>query len=40
MGQYFKVVNKTKRQVMTPSKFDSGSKLMEFSSDGMGIMQA
>ena len=40
MGQYYKVVNTTKRQVMTPHKFDSGSKLMEFSSDGMGIMQA
>ncbi len=39
MGQYFKVVNKTKRQVMCPHKFGSGAKLMEFSSDSMGIMQ-
>ena len=31
MGQYFKVVNKTKRQVMCPHKFGSGAKLMEFS---------
>ena len=35
MGQYFKVVNKTKRQVMCPHKFGSGAKLMEFSSDSI-----
>jgi len=40
MGQYFKVVNTTKKQVMTPHAFGSGAKLMEFSSDSMGIMQA
>ena len=39
MGQYFKVVNTTKKQVMIPHNFGSGAKLMEFSSDGMGIMQ-
>jgi len=39
MGQYFRVVNTTKKQVMIPHKFGSGSKLMEFSSDSMGIMQ-
>jgi hypothetical protein len=39
MGQYFKVVNITKKQVMKPLLFGSGSKLMEFSSDRMSIMQ-
>ena len=39
MGQYFKVVNKSKRQVMCPHKFGSGAKLMEFTSDGMSVMQ-
>ena len=39
MGQYFKVVNLTKKQVIKPLSFGSGSKLMEFSSDGMSIMQ-
>jgi len=39
MGQYFKVVNTTKGQVITPHKFGGGAKLMEFSSDGMGTMQ-
>lgn len=40
MGQYFKVVNTTKEQVITPHKFGNGAKLMEFSSDGMSVMQA
>ena len=39
MGQYYKVVNTTKKQVMIPHSFGSGAKLMEFSSDGMSIMQ-
>lgn len=39
MGQYYKVVNTTKKQVMYPHAFGSGAKLMEFSSDGMSIMQ-
>ena len=39
MGQYYKVVNTTKKQVMIPHSFGSGAKLMEFSSDSMSIMQ-
>ena len=39
MGQYFKVVNITKKEQMRPHNFGSGAKLMEFSSDGMSIMQ-
>ncbi len=39
MGQYYKVVNTTKGEVMTPHAFGSGAKLMEFSSDRMSIMQ-
>lgn len=39
MGQYYKVVNTTKKQVMFAHAFGSGAKLMEFSSDGMSIMQ-
>ena len=39
MGQYYKVVNTTKKQVMIPHSFGSGAKLMEFSSDQMSIMQ-
>ena len=39
MGQYYKVVNTTKKQVMIPHTFGSGAKLMEFSSDQMSIMQ-
>lgn len=39
MGQYYKVVNITKKQVMNPYTFGSGGKLMEFSSDAMSIMQ-
>ena len=39
MGQYYKVVNTTKGEFLEPHSFGSGSKLMEFSSDGMSIMQ-
>jgi len=39
MGQYYKVVNTTKGQTLTPHTFGSGAKLMEFSSDQMSIMQ-
>ena len=39
MGQYFKVVNTTKGQTLNPYSFGSGAKLMEFTSDGMSIMQ-
>lgn len=37
MGQYYKVVNITKKQCLTPSKFDDGSKLLEFIG-GDGVM--
>ena len=40
MGQYYKVVNTTKGQTLTPHAFGSGAKLMEFSSDGQSVMQA
>ena len=39
MGQYYKVVNTTKGQTLTPHAFGSGAKLMEFSSDWMSMMQ-
>ena len=39
MGQYYKVVNTTKGEFLEPHSFGSGAKLMEFSSDGMSIMQ-
>jgi hypothetical protein len=39
MGQYYKVVNTTKKQTLSPYAFGSGAKLMEFTSDGGTIMQ-
>lgn len=39
MGQYYKVVNTTKKQTLSPHVFGSGAKLMEFTSDGGTIMQ-
>lgn len=39
MGQYYKVVNITKKEMIHPHSFGSGMKLMEFSSDGMSVMQ-
>ena len=39
MGQYYKVVNTTKKQTLSPHAFGSGAKLMEFTSDGGTIMQ-
>jgi hypothetical protein len=38
MGQYYKVVNTTKKQVMNPHSFGSGAKLVEFSFAESGIM--
>ena len=38
MGQYYKVVNITKKQYITPWTFGDGSKLMEFGNNGMGTM--
>lgn len=40
MGQYFLIVNPTKRQFLDPHKFGSGLKLMEFSNDRYGAQQA
>jgi len=39
MGQYYKVVNKTKKQYLCPWTFGNGAKLMEFVSDGTGVLQ-
>lgn len=39
MGQYYKVVNITKKQTLCPYAFGNGAKLMEFTSDGNSIMQ-
>lgn len=39
MGQYYKVVNTTKKQTLSPYVFGSGAKLMEFTSDAGTIMQ-
>ena len=39
MGQYFKVVNKTKKEVLNPHTFGNGVKLWEFVSDGNGVLQ-
>ena len=39
MGQYFKVINKTKKEVLNPHTFGNGLKLWEFVSDGNGVLQ-
>lgn len=39
MGQYYKIVNKTKKQYLEPHTFGNGVKLMEFVSDGRGVLQ-
>ena len=39
MGQYYKVINKTKKEYLTPYTFGNGAKLMEFTSTGVGILQ-
>lgn len=38
MGQYYKIVNVTKKQYINPVTFGSGYKLMEFASDGCSAM--
>lgn len=38
MGQYYYVVNVTKRQYLHPHKFGDGLKLMEFGASGGGAM--
>ena len=38
MGQYFIVVNKTKKEYLYPHKFGDGLKLMEFGCSGMGTL--
>jgi hypothetical protein len=40
MGQYYKIVNKTKKEYLDPHTFGNGVKLMEFVSDGRGVLQA
>jgi hypothetical protein len=40
MGQYFKVVNISKKQYIHPHTFGDGLKLKEFGASGMGTMQA
>lgn len=39
MGQYYKIVNKTKKEYLDPHTFGNGIKLMEFVSDGTGTLQ-
>ena len=39
MGQYYKIVNKTKKEYLDPHTFGNGIKLMEFVSDGRGVLQ-
>lgn len=38
MGQYYKIVNLTKKQYLHPHKFGDGLKLLEFGSSGMGTL--
>ena len=38
MGQYFKVFNLDKKEVLTPLSFHDGSKLMEFGTSSNGIL--
>ena len=40
MGQYYKIVNLTKKQFMFPHNFGDGAKLCEFGSSGTGTMFA
>ena len=40
MGQYYKVVNLTKKQYLHPHAFGDGLKLLEFGSGGCGTMCA
>ena len=38
MGQYFLVVNTTKKEYLHPHRFGEGLKFMEFTLDGFGVM--
>lgn len=38
MGQYYKVVNLTKKEYLNPHDFDDGAKLMEFGQSSGGTM--
>ena len=38
MGQYFLIVNTTKKEYLHPHRFGEGLKFMEFTLDGAGIM--
>ena len=38
MGQYFKVFNLDKKEVLTPQSFHDGAKLMEFGTSNNGIL--
>lgn len=40
MGQYYMVVNLTKKQFISPNKFGDGLKLLEFGCSGNGTMTA
>lgn len=40
MGQYFLIVNVTKKQYLSPHDFGHGAKLLEFTPTGGGIMMA
>jgi hypothetical protein len=40
MGQYYLIVNVTKKQFIHPHRFDDGMKLMEFAPRGNGTMMA
>lgn len=40
MGQYYKIVNTTKRQYLDPSAFGDGLKLMAFANSESGVMSA
>ena len=39
MGQYFKVINKTKKEFINPHTFGNGLKLWEIVASGKGVMQ-
>lgn len=40
MGQYYRVANLDKKQVLKPHDFGHGAKLMEFAGAGDGMMRA
>ena len=39
MGQYFKVVNKTKKEYLSPYTFGNGAKMWEIVASGKGVLQ-